>query len=169
MARKIQYYVEGKCEEKLINELKKVPNCFIKPGKVCVYNIISQIIENDRIALLDPKTTIILVYDIDVENIDILKQNVDKLKKLKFRVVHIQSINCFEDELVYSSSLNNINEMFNTKTKKEFKKAFLKQKDLSSKLKQINFNVNKIWTRTNNKAPFNRYSSSKDNEFIKEK
>ena len=167
--KKIQYYVEGECEKKLIDEIKKSPYYQIRAGKVTVFNFINNEIENDRIALLDPKTIIILVYDIDIDSIDILYRNVKKLETMKFKVVHIQSIRNFEDEIVYSTSLNDINDMFNTQSKKEFKKEFLRQKDLMSKLKKVNFDHKLIWTRTNDKKPFCVFSSKKDLDFIKEK
>ena len=76
--------------------------------------------------MLTPNTTIVLVYDIDVEYIHILEKNIMTLKKYGFKeIYHIQSIKNFEDELLYSSKLKNINDLFNTEGVKEFKLAFL--------------------------------------------
>ena len=59
-----------------------------------------------------------------------INKNINLLKKYNFKNVHhIQSINSFEDELVYSTSLTKINEMFNTKSVEEFKSRFIKQKN----------------------------------------
>ena len=101
MNRIYKYFVEGECEEKLINTLKQPPINLLLPGKVEVFNFITKKITRQRISVLEPKTTIILVYDIDVEQTDILEYNIKLLNKFGFKTIHhIQSIKKFEDEIV---------------------------------------------------------------------
>ena len=85
MAKIFHYFVEGECEEKLINELKVPKADIILPGKVEVLNVVQDKISNQRLMVLNPKTNIILVYDIDVEQTEILKYNINLLKKHNFK------------------------------------------------------------------------------------
>lgn len=168
MANKYFYFVEGECEQAFINELKKKKEPKIKPGKVKIFNVVNQLLSPREIRVIDKDYHIIFVYDIDVANIEILNKNINLLKKYNFKNVHhIQSINSFEDELVYSTSLTKINEMFNTKSVEEFKSKFIKQKNLYVKLKEINYDNNKMWSRVNKKLPFSKYSNQKDLNLIK--
>ncbi len=52
MIKIYQYFVEGECEEKLINALKISPHNYLTPGKVTVFNFINKPISNSRIAVL---------------------------------------------------------------------------------------------------------------------
>ena len=118
---------------------------------------------------LKPKTTIVLVYDIDVEKIDILEENIKKLSDYGFEVYHIQSIRNFEDELLYSTSLKNINDLYNTKNVNDFKNKFINQFDLNNRLTKVNFDLNRIWTRINSNKPFDKYSNQKSLNLIRKK
>lgn len=118
--------------------------------------------------VLDPTTEIVLVYDIDVTKLDVLKKNIKKLNKAGFKkIYHIQSIKNFEDEIVFSSNIKNINIFFNTNSVDEFKELFINHKDIVNKLKTFSFDVNRIWSRENKKPPFNVYSNKKDLDFIR--
>ena len=168
MSKLFHYFVEGECEKKLINELKVPKADLFLSGKVEVLNVVREKISKQRLMVLTPKTNIILIYDIDVENTEILSYNLEMLKKYNFKnVYHIQSINNFEDELVYATSLKKINEMYNTVSVDEFKTKFIHQNDLLSKLKKINYDNSKMWSRVNNKDPFNKYSCKEDLTIIK--
>ena len=168
MAKIYHYFVEGECEEKLINVLKVPKANMILPGKVEVLNVVKEKISNQRLMVLNPKTNIILVYDIDIEQTEILKYNINLLKKHNFKnIYHIQSINNFEDELVYATSLKRINDMYNTVSVEEFKTKFVHQNDLLSKLKRINYDNSKMWSRVNTKEPFGVYSKKEDLTIIK--
>ena len=96
------YFVEGECEEKLINELKSINNRSLVAGKVDVLNVINEEIADARLLALNRNTNIIFVYDIDVEKTEILEKNIRKLKYYQFNnVFHIQSIKNLEDEIHY--------------------------------------------------------------------
>ena len=161
------YYVEGECEEKLINEYKVPPYSSFKPGKVEVFNFIQKRISNQRLLSLNKNTVIILVYDIDVEKTEVLEENIKKLNEFDFKVYHIQSIRNFEDEIVYSTDLKKINDMFSTESVDEFKNYFIHQDRLVSRLKKEKIKVDKIWSRVNKKQPFDKYSNEESLRFIK--
>lgn len=166
----VQYFVEGECEEKIINSLKISPHFIFRPGKVTVYNFIAKIISDNRIALLKKGTTIVLVYDIDVNKTDILEENIKKLKDNGFnKIIHIQSIENFEDEITYSTNICKINDFFGTKDIEEFKNKFINHKNIASKLKDTDFQIEKFWSRVNKNKPFNSYSNKDDLNFIKNK
>lgn len=168
MAKIFHYFVEGECEEKLINELKVPKANMVIPGKVEVLNVVRDKISKQRLMVLNPKTNIILVYDIDVENTDILNYNIELLNKYDFKnIYHIQSINNFEDELVYATSLKRINDMYHTVSVEEFKTKFVHQNDLLSKLKRINYDNSKMWSRVNTKEPFGVHSKKEYLTIIK--
>ena len=161
------YYVEGECEERLINSYKIPPFSCFKPGKVEVFNFIQKRISNQRLLTLNRNTIVILIYDIDVEKTEVLDDNIKKLNEFGFKVYHIQSIRNFEDEIVYSTDLKNINEMFNTESADEFKNYFIHQDKLVNRLKKEHFRIEKIWSRVNKKSPFNKYSKEESLKFIK--
>lgn len=69
------YYVEGECEEKLLNTYKVPPYLFFQSGKVEVFNFINKRITNQRLMTLKKKTIIILVYDIDIEKTFIISKD----------------------------------------------------------------------------------------------
>ncbi len=164
------YFVEGECEKKLINELKKIEHREIESGKVDVMNVIFEKIPIAKLLTLRKNTIIILVYDTDVHKTDILEKNLETLSFYGFKkVVHIQSIINFEDEIVHSTNINKINEFFKTNTVDEFKKAFINHGDIYSKLKSCQFNIKLLWCRKNEKNPFNIYSKVEDLNLIKPK
>ena len=67
-----QYYVEGEDDKKIVNALKQEIGC-IESGKVEKFNVIQNKFSIARIRPLKSGTTVVLVYDTDVEtNIDIL-------------------------------------------------------------------------------------------------
>ncbi|MBR4237527.1 hypothetical protein IKQ02_03745 [bacterium] len=151
------YFVEGECEEKLINTYKTSPYYYFQSGKVEVFNFINKEISKQRIIALNKNTIVILVYDIDIENMKTFEGNIKKLDQAGFKVYHIQSIKRFEDEIVYSTNLKNINKMFNTESYDEFKHRFINQSDIDKKLERVGFDKDKIWSRSNTNKPFKKY------------
>ena len=163
------YFVEGDCEEKLINTFKMPPYLYFQAGKVEVFNFINRKISNQRLTALSKNTIIILVYDIDVENTETLDENVKKLKDAGFKVHHIQSIRNFEEEIIFTSNLKNINDMFDTENIDDFKHRFINQKNIDKRLEKIEFDKTKMWSRLNNKSPFNKYSKRDSLNLIRKK
>lgn len=150
MPKLIQYYVEGECEEKLIKTFQHAGTIGFKPGKIDILNPAIQTISQLRINQLKKGTIVALVYDVDHININVLKSNVESLKKNKNidEIYHVQSINNFEDEIVYSSAINSVNELFGTKSKNDFKKRFINQHELVKKLEAFSFSIKLIWSRS---------------------
>ena len=70
----VQYYVEGEDEEKLINVLKTDLKA-IRPGKVQKLNVVAHEITNARLMTLRSGTMVVLVFDTDAGNINILNRN----------------------------------------------------------------------------------------------
>ena len=152
---------------KLINALKVGRDNKIAAGKVEVFNIIQSPLSRMRAAMLRRGTIVILVYDTDVLKTDMLKRNVKILKESGVSAIyHVQSLQNFEDEIVYATSLQDINEFFHTSGRGEFKSAFIAHKDIVAKLQKMDFDDRKIWSRVNEKEPFGEYSSQKSLDFI---
>ncbi len=171
MSKLYQYFVEGECEEKLINILKNPKYNCIVAGKISVCNFINKRISDMQIMNLKPNVNIILVYDTDVEKTDVLNENIAKLRKHKIKnIYHIHSVKDFEDEIIYSTSINNINEFFDTKTKSDFKNKFIKanSEGLKTKLDSLNFDNDKLWSRQG-KGCFKEFSTKQGIKVIKNK
>lgn len=168
MNKIFHYYVEGECEQKLINELKKVGTQKLVSGKVEVLNVITQKISDSRLLALNKKTVIILVYDVDKPLTKILDYNIKKLNDSGFtNIIHIQSIKKFEDEIVFSTTIKKINDLFNTQGVADFKTEFIKHKNILNKLESVNFDYLKIWSRVNTNVPFSKYSNINELNAIK--
>lgn len=168
MSKIYKYFVEGEFEEKLINILKTPPINCLTPGKVEVFNVIQDELSKQRLLSIKPNSIVVLVYDIDVNDDKILKINVEKLKQYGYKnIIHIQSIRNFEDELVYCSSVTSVNQIFKTQSKSEFKSKFMHSNNILNTLKNINFDISKLWSRNNIESPFNIYCSNKINDIKK--
>ena len=66
MSKIYHYFVEGECEQKLLNAYRISPYELFTSGKVTVFNFINKKLDYSRIRVLDRNTIILLVYDIDV-------------------------------------------------------------------------------------------------------
>lgn len=112
-------------------------------------------------------TKVVIVFDTDIKQVDILNGNIDALLSVGVEVIFIPSINNFEDEIVKScSKIKNLDQILNTKGTEEFKKQFIKHKDIVSKLMSVGFDLQLMWS-TQPSEPFDKY---KNNSFkIKEK
>ena len=165
MSKYFKYFVEGECEEKLINILKTPPINYLFPGKVEVFNVIQNILSNQRILSIKPNSVIVFVYDTDVLDDNILKINIDRLKKYGYKnIIHIQSINNFEEELLYSYNIKSINEIFKTQSNDEFKRNFIGCNNIYKKLSSVGFNINKLWSRKNISGIFSKYNKNQIND-----
>lgn len=141
----ILYYVEGLDEKKILDVLKS--EMMIKPGKIQVLNIIQNKISDTRLMTLKPDTIIVLVFDTDTNNNEILQQNISKLKKCSCvsNVYTIPQVTNLEDELIRSCDIKCIKELLNSKSSRDFKRDLIKTTNLSKKLKEKNFDLEKFW------------------------
>lgn len=143
-----QYYVEGKDEKKLLDVLKMDLNC-IESGKVDIFNAIQQRFVVTHIRPLKENTIVVLVYDTDVENTDIFRQNVTFLNSQKAikEVICIPQVKNLEDELRYSCRIKSIGELTHSGTVKDYKRDFIRCSNLAVRLNQCDFNISKFWSR----------------------
>lgn len=144
-----QYYVEGEDEKRLLDVLKRDLRC-IESGKVDKFNAIQNRFTVARIRPFKQDTVVVLVYDTDVENIDILQQNVAFLKKQKSivrDVICIPQTANLEDELVYAYKIKSIGELTHSSTKKDYKRDLINCTNLGVRLKKCEFDISKFWSR----------------------
>ena len=139
------YLVEGETEAKTVKILKEK---YIISGKVVILH--QKRICPTLLRTLTAHSTIILVFDTDVESTaKIIKQNIELLQNYgnNLDIVLIPQIKNLEDEFIFSTSIKNIKELLNSKSKTEFKSAFLKEQNCLKKLADKNFDINKFWSR----------------------
>lgn len=150
-----QYYVEGEDEQKLLNTLKSQLRS-IQIGKVDKFNVIQKRFNIARIRTLKQGTVVVLVYDTDIENISILRENISFLRKQTAvkNVICIPQVNNLEDELLRSCQISVIGELTRSRTKKDFKRDLIRCTNLGERLKICSFDISKFW----NCIPKNKFS-----------
>lgn len=161
------YFVEGPCEEKLINALKVEPR-LLTPGKVNVYNIIQNEIPRREVNMIKAGTTVVLVFDTDVEKTDILRKNIDYLKKyvLQVKIVNLAQVMNFEDEIARATDVKKAQDLTKSLSVSEFKKAFCKFKveECRNALNRHHLDISQLWSKT----PPDKFSFVKqDGDLIK--
>ena len=145
-SEKYFYFVEGQCEQKLIFELKSINK--LPPGRISVFNVLTKRISKSRIMDINKRSVVVMVFDTDAcqditmlnKNISLLETQVDEVK-----VIHLIQVENLEDELIKSTDIKRIEELTNSRSEKDFKSDFLRQKNCLSLLKKHNFDLNKIW------------------------
>lgn len=149
-----QYYVEGEDERKLLSVLKTEMGLIV-PGKIEVVNVLQEEITAIRLMQLKKGTTVILVFDTDVGNVDILKANISILEKCSVvkQVICIPQVKNLEDELIRSCNIKQIKELLGSKSNKDYKHDLIVEKNLQKKLLKRGFDINSFW----NKTPQNQY------------
>ena len=100
-AVRYQYFVEGKTEKRLIEELKRVGK-MIRSGNVNVINVMQKKLPNHVLTNLVENTIVILVFDTDIKTTEILTENITRLKKCRgvkdiWCVMQVENL---EDELI---------------------------------------------------------------------
>ena len=162
MAELFHYFVEGECEKKLISAFSHTENNEIKTGKVEVFNVLIRKFTTIRMKGIKKGTHVVFIYDSDTTDISTLKYNIEMLKKYaqidEDHIIHVISVKNFEDEIIRSTDIKNINELLNTKGTAEFKKKFIDHNNIVSVLMKHGFDINKIWV-TKPSEPFDKYSN----------
>lgn len=145
-SRNIQYYVEGDIEKKLLDVLKARLGC-IRPGKVDKLNAVTQKITDARLRTLSPGTMVVLVFDTDREDVEILKENIKRLKESPSvsEVVLIPQVPDLEAELVRSCDIKKIQELLNSRSRKDAKGDLTHVTNLDQKLREHRFDINRFW------------------------
>ena len=161
----LHYFVEGENERKLIETIK---NKYLYSGKIKIINTIQNKIPNSILRTLERETVVVLVFDTDIEKIDILDENIKLIKNSNNvkDVICIPQIKNLEDELIYSTNINKIVDLLESKSKKDFKNDFNNCKNLMKKLENKEFKISKLWSR-NAVDIYKKYKN--DSEVIKKK
>lgn len=143
----VHYYVEGADEKKIIDVLK-TDLCAIRPGKVTLLNPVSQEIKGMHLRPLAIGTMVVLVFDTDAGNIEILKKNIKMLEACRsvWEIVLVPQVPNLEGELVRSCSIKDIRELLNSQTKTDFKHDIIHVSNLAKKLLQHKFSVSLFWS-----------------------
>lgn len=142
-----QYYVEGQCEEKLINTLKDGIDRLVIPGKVSVFNVQCECFTDTMLRTLKSKTVIILIFDTDSINKSIFERNIQKLKSLGFNEIWcIPQDKNLEDELIKSTDIRKITDLLNSSGITDHKRKFIAEKCLKTKLINHRFDIKEIWS-----------------------
>lgn len=147
MGKYYHYYVEGDDDRKVVNTLK-TDFRRILPGRVETFNVIDKTLNKNHLMSLKKGTTIILVFDTDTGNVDILNKNISFLKKQSIvkDVICIPQIDNLEDELVRSTSIKEIKELTKSSSNNEFKKDVLHITNLKKRMEECSFDFSKFWS-----------------------
>lgn len=145
---KYQYFVEGEDEKKLLNTLKNQLG-LVRAGKVQVLNVVQNKFPDAILRTLTNGTVIVLVFDTDTGNADILNSNIKLLNKCPFisRVITVPQVKNLEDELVRSCDIGNITQLLNSRSKKDYKSDLIRITNLESKLKEHKFDISRFWSK----------------------
>lgn len=141
-----QYYVEGPCEKKILEELKKIQA--VIAGRVNIFNAAQEAFTQERLRLLSSNTVAILLLDTDAGNYEILSKNIRLLKKNRNikDVWLVLQVDNLEKELLRATDVREIKDLIGSKSNKDFKSAFLSEKNLMVKLIQHNMKYECLWT-----------------------
>lgn len=148
-----RYFVEGESEQILINALKTDLGLIV-PGKVDILNVIQKKINKNWLRTMKPNTIVILVYDTDVEDVELLKKNIETLKKCAAvkDVWCIPQVKNLEDELVRACNIRNVMDLTGTRTLHDHKRAFVNSSNQSQMLERNEFDIRKLWSKVPDNA-----------------
>lgn len=144
------YYVEGENEKKLLEVLKRDLGC-IESGKVDKVNVVQTKFSIARVRTLKPDTTVVLIYDTDVEDtLAILQYNIDFLNKQKGikQVICIPQVKNLEEELLHACNIKNITDLTKSDSKTNYKRDLINCNNLADRLTVCGFDITKLWNRT---------------------
>lgn len=144
----IRYYVEGECEKRLIEVLKSDFR-LIRPGKVEVFNPITHRFTSARLMLISPNTTVVMVFDTDVKKTEVFDENLHMLRRSSrvSDVITVLQVKNFEDEIIRCCKINNVTQLFGSKSKKDFKTDFINTTNLKRTLINKGFNIDQLWNQ----------------------
>lgn len=145
--RTFRYLVEGKCEKILVESLQRME--YIEPGAIEIFNVIEHSLPQRKLYSLKPNTTIVMIFDTDTNQIKILKDNISLLQAYKKRVrqiLCIPQVQNLEDELKRSCSLTDLQNLFGSKSTKDFKRDLIKCSNLEQTLRKHSFSIEAFWS-----------------------
>jgi hypothetical protein len=141
------YFVEGACEEKLINALKESP-ARIAPGKIKIFNVIQNELPRSILISIQPGSRVVFVFDTDVSRTDQLGKNIQRLRKLcsGVKIICLAQVLNVEDELVRCTDVSSPRELTKSRTDKDFKRDFCAVKDCRALLNRHHLDADRLWT-----------------------
>lgn len=144
--KNIQYYVEGEDDKKVVDTLR-LKMRLIKTGKVHVLNVIEEEIPDMRLRTLSSGTLVVLVFDTDTGKTDVLFKNLSKLSKHPSvaAIAAVPQVRNLEEELVRSCNIKKIEDLLNSKSKKDFKSDIIRISNLDAKLREHQFDISRFW------------------------
>jgi len=155
MAGLYYYFVEGECEKVLLRAFMHAEESeyHICPGKIEVLNVICEKISPAKARTIKKGTKVVFVFDTDVKKTDLLEDNIQTIvnySSLDYNdVLFIQSCKTLEDELVYAcENVTDVNKILGTTSREDFKKKLIKHKDIVSRLKNLGFKIDRMWSRS---------------------
>ncbi len=147
--KNLVYIVEGETEKKLLETLKTNFQC-ICPGKIIILNAVQKLFARNRFMPYD-KSHFVILFDTDVEFINILKENIKMLSDLSNSkaVYCIPQVKNLEDELCYACNIKNIRQLTGSSSASDFKRDFLRisNSTLHQKLISNGFDFARLWCR----------------------
>lgn len=142
------YYVEGENEARLV-ELLSNRLFYIEAGKIEVFNVVERRMKPSHVRKLNPTTTVVLVFDTDTSNADILSRNLFFLNRQSNvkEVLCIPQVNNLEEELVRScQGMSNITQLLGSTSCRNFKGDFNRCKNLEVYLRKMDFSFPLLWS-----------------------
>ena len=142
------YFVEGSCEKVLIDALKEKPTLIV-PGRTKVFNAISNELTRSMLVTIQSGTTVVFVFDTDVEITERLKKNIKLVSTYctGAKVVCLPQVLNLEDELVRCTDVSKAMELTGSKTLKDFKRDFCAMTNCRAVLTRHQLDVLKLWTQ----------------------
>ena len=148
--RKYIYLTEGECEEKLVMALKERPSLIV-PGKVRKFNVVQDVLPVNMLMQFDPGSMVVLIFDTDKEETEILKNNIRLLKSLSSRVaiLTIAQVLNFEDEIERDTDVDKAQDFTKSTSVSEFKSAVNKMKSIEFRraLNRHKLDMSRLWIK----------------------
>lgn len=156
MGKNCIYFVEGFCEKQLVEALKLPPAKLI-PGKVVVFNPIQKRLPMSQLLTIRPNSIVVFVYDTDVQEVDILRDNILLIRKYceRVRLVHLMQVPNIEGELVRCTDVKSVLLLTKSRANNDFKSDFCRPTPQVSRylLDRHHLDANRLWC-TPAPAPF---------------
>ena len=97
-------------------------------------DVVTKEITELRLRTLAPGTIVVLAFDADAGNIDILSKNIKKLKSCNAvsNFITIHQVPNLESEILRSCDIRKIEDLLNSKSKRDFKSDLLRVTKLTS-------------------------------------
>ena len=161
------YYVEG-YDEKVLIETLKTDFQFIKPGKIDVFNMMQDKFNKNKLMRSKSGTHVVLVFDTDKNQTDILEENIRFLKKQSNvkSVICITQVKNLEDELIRSCNISQIKDLLRSRSDSEYKHDLIQCKNLKQTLVNHHFNMALFWSR-DPQEPYIRFKNESQLIIIK--